>query len=140
MFDGVRKSYAGPGGARVEALGEVSFSIGRGEIFGIIGRSGAGKSTLLRAINMLEPPSAGKVLIDDVDVSTLDDAGLLGLRRRVGMIFQHFNLLSAKTVRDNVGLPLKVAGVNPAEVRARVDALLELVGLRDKADTYPAKL
>jgi len=140
VFDGVRKSYAGPGGAQVEALGEVSFSIGRGEIFGIIGRSGAGKSTLLRAINMLEPPSAGRVLIDDVDVSTLDDAGLLGLRRRVGMIFQHFNLLSAKTVRDNVGLPLKVAGVKPAEVRARVDALLELVGLRDKADTYPAKL
>jgi len=140
VFDGVRKSYAGPGGARVEALGEVSFSIGRGEIFGIIGRSGAGKSTLLRAINMLEPPSAGRVLIDDVDVSTLDDPGLLGLRRRVGMIFQHFNLLSAKTVRDNVGLPLKVAGVKPAEVRERVDALLELVGLRDKADTYPAKL
>jgi D-methionine transport system ATP-binding protein len=140
VFDGVQKTYAGPRGAQVRALGEVSFSIHRGEVFGIIGRSGAGKSTLLRAINMLEPPSRGRVLIDDVDVSTLDDAGLLGLRRRVGMIFQHFNLLSAKTVRDNVGLPLKVAGVKPAEVRARVDALLELVGLADKADTYPARL
>jgi len=140
VFEGVRKTYAGPQGTQVQALGEVSFSIGRGEVFGIIGRSGAGKSTLLRAINMLEPPSGGRVLIDDVDVSTLDDAGLLGLRRRVGMIFQHFNLLSAKTVRDNVGLPLKVAGVKPAEVRERVDALLALVGLADKADTYPARL
>jgi D-methionine transport system ATP-binding protein len=140
VFEGVRKEYAGSAGTKVQALGEVSFSIARGEVFGIIGRSGAGKSTLLRAINMLEPPSGGRVLVDGVDVGNLDDAGLLGLRRRVGMIFQHFNLLSAKTVRDNVGLPLRVAGVKPAEVRERVDALLALVGLSDKADTYPAKL
>ena len=85
----------------------------RGEIFGIIGRSGAGKSTLLRTINMLERPGAGRVLIDGADVGQLDEDGLVALRRRIGMIFQHFNLLSAKTVAENV-LPLRVAGVKPA--------------------------
>ena len=112
----------------------------RGEIFGIIGRSGAGKSTLLRTINMLERPGAGRVLIDGADVGQLDEDGLVALRRRIGMIFQHFNLLSAKTVAENVALPLRVAGVKPAAARVRVDALLDLVGLRDKADAYPAKL
>ena len=122
------------------ALSDVSFSIVRGEIFGIIGRSGAGKSTLLRTINMLERPGAGRVLIDGADVGQLDEDGLVALRRRIGMIFQHFNLLSAKTVAENVALPLRVAGVKPAAARVRVDALLDLVGLRDKADAYPAKL
>ena len=121
------------------AVGRV-FSIARGEIFGIIGRSGAGKSTLLRTINMLERPGAGRVLIDGADVGQLDEDGLVALRRRIGMIFQHFNLLSAKTVAENVALPLRVAGVKPAAARVRVDALLDLVGLRDKADAYPAKL
>ena len=120
------------------ALSDVSFSIVRGEIFGIIGRSGAGKSTLLRTINMLERPGAGRVLIDGADVGQLDEDGLVALRRRIGMIFQHFNLLSAKTVAENVALPLRVAGVKPAAARVRVDALLDLVGLRDKADAYPA--
>jgi len=89
---------------------------------------------------MLERPSAGRVRVDGVDVGSLDEDALVGLRRRIGMIFQHFNLLSAKTVAENVALPLRVAGVKPAAARARVDALLDLVGLRDKADTYPAKL
>ncbi|CAO3424475.1 Methionine ABC transporter ATP-binding protein [Azospirillum doebereinerae] len=135
-FDGVGKTY--PGG--VQALFEQSFVIRRGSVFGIIGRSGAGKSTLLRAINMLERPSAGRVLIDGVDVGALGEDALVGLRRRIGMIFQHFNLLSAKTVRENVGLPLKVAGVGAAETRRRVDELLDLVGLADKADVHPSKL
>ncbi|CAO3360935.1 methionine ABC transporter ATP-binding protein [Azospirillum melinis] len=136
LFDGVRKTY--PGG--VEALQAVSFAIPRGSVFGIIGRSGAGKSTLLRAINMLERPSGGRVLVDGIDVGGLGEEDLVRLRRRIGMIFQHFNLLSAKTVRENVGLPLKVAGVGAAEVRRRVDELLDLVGLADKADVYPSKL
>ena len=139
VFDGLQKRYQGPQGT-VTALADISFSIGRGEVFGIIGRSGAGKSTLLRSINMLERPSAGHVRVDGVDVGSLDEDALVGLRRRIGMIFQHFNLLSAKTVAQNVALPLRVAGVKPAEARVKVDALLDLVGLRDKADTYPSKL
>ena len=138
-FEGLQKQYSGRKGT-VVALRDVSFNVERGEIFGIIGRSGAGKSTLLRAINMLESPSAGRVRVDDIDVGTLDEDSLVALRRRIGMIFQHFNLLSAKTVRENVGLPLRVAGVKPKLVHERVDALLELVGLRDKADIYPARL
>ncbi|MGS1108654.1 methionine ABC transporter ATP-binding protein [Achromobacter anxifer] len=139
VFEGLQKRYEGARGP-VAALSDVSFSIARGEVFGIIGRSGAGKSTLLRSINMLERPSAGRVRVDGVDVGGLDENALVGLRRRIGMIFQHFNLLSAKTVAENVALPLRVAGVRPAAARARVEELLELVGLRDKADVYPAKL
>ncbi|WP_051443643.1 methionine ABC transporter ATP-binding protein [Curvibacter gracilis] len=139
VFDRVRKQYPGPGGP-VTALEALSFDIRRGEVFGIIGRSGAGKSTLLRTINRLEEPTGGRVSVDGVEVNLLDEDGLVALRRRIGMIFQHFNLLSAKTVRENVALPLKVAGVKPTEAAQRVDALLDLVGLRDKADTYPAKL
>ncbi|MBB3211808.1 D-methionine transport system ATP-binding protein [Herbaspirillum sp. Sphag1AN] len=138
-FIGINKQYAIPTGT-VQALRDVSFTIGRDEIFGIIGRSGAGKSTLLRTINALELADSGQVLIDGVDVGSLDEAALVKLRRGIGMIFQHFNLLSSRTVRDNVGLPLRVAGVAPDRIRARVDSLLELVGLRDKADVYPAKL
>lgn len=139
VFEGLQKRYQSAQGV-VTALSEVSFSIARGEVFGIIGRSGAGKSTLLRSINMLERPSAGRVLVDGVDVGQLDENALVGLRRRIGMIFQHFNLLSAKTVYENVALPLRVAGVKPAAARVRVEALLDLVGLRDKADVYPSKL
>ncbi len=139
VFEGLQKQYQGPAGP-VAALSDVSFSIARGEVFGIIGRSGAGKSTLLRSINMLERPSAGRVFVDGVDVGSLDEDALVDLRRRIGMIFQHFNLLSAKTVAENVALPLRVAGVKPAAARARVEALLDMVGLRDKADVYPSKL
>jgi D-methionine transport system ATP-binding protein len=139
VFDQVHKEYPGPSGP-VKALDAISFDVRRGEVFGIIGRSGAGKSTLLRTINRLEDASGGRVQVDGVDVNTLDEDGLVALRRRIGMIFQHFNLLSAKTVRENVALPLKVAGVKPADIAPRVDALLDLVGLRDKADVYPAKL
>ena len=138
-FSKVSKQYPAPSGV-VHALRDVSFTVARGEIFGIIGRSGAGKSTLLRTINALELPDAGGIAIDGLQVGGLDEDGLVQLRRRVGMIFQHFNLLSAKTVRDNVGLPLRVAGVKPDVIRKRVDALLELVGLIDKAEVYPAKL
>ncbi|OWT68162.1 MULTISPECIES: methionine ABC transporter ATP-binding protein [unclassified Achromobacter] len=139
VFEHLAKTYAARD-RRVAALEDVSFSVERGEIFGIIGRSGAGKSTLLRAINMLERPSGGSVRVGNVDVGALDEDGLVALRRRVGMIFQHFNLLSAKTVADNVGLPLRVAGLGRATIARRVDKLLDLVGLREQAKAYPAQL
>ncbi len=140
VFDGVGKTYPARGRVAVEALGEVSFSVARGRIFGIIGRSGAGKSTLLRSINMLERPSHGTVRVDGVDAGGLDEDGLVALRRKVGMIFQHFNLMSAKTVAENVGLPLRVAGVDRATMARRVAELLALVGLQDKEQAYPAQL
>ncbi|KAF1044520.1 MAG: Methionine import ATP-binding protein MetN [Herbaspirillum frisingense] len=138
-FRAVGKRYAAAAG-EVQALRDVTFEVRRGEIFGIIGRSGAGKSTLLRTINALELPTEGAVSVNGADVGALDEDALVALRCRVGMIFQHFNLLSAKTVRENVGLPLRVAGASPRRIRERVDALLDLVGLADKADVYPAKL
>ncbi len=137
----IHKTYAARGGgAPVHALADIDLSIGRGEVFGIIGRSGAGKSTLLRTVNLLESPTSGSVTVDGVEMTTLSAAELRQARHSIGMIFQHFNLLSAKTVAENVALPLRVAGVKPAAARARVEELLELVGLRDKADVYPAKL
>ncbi len=136
-FDGLGKIYTGASSA---ALQDITFAVHRGESFGIIGRSGAGKSTLLRTINALELPSMGHVKVDGVDVASLDEAALVGLRRRVGMIFQHFNLLSAKTVFENVALPLRVAGVPKTQIAPRVNELLALVGLSGKADAYPAML
>ncbi|QET04203.1 ATP-binding cassette domain-containing protein [Cupriavidus pauculus] len=137
VFDRIGKTYAG---APAPALAEISFSVARGEMFGIIGRSGAGKSTLLRTINMLERPDTGRVSIDGRDIGVLDDDGLVGLRQRIGMIFQHFNLLSAKTVFENVALPLRVAGVPAKDIAPRVNEVLALVGLEGKAKVYPAKL
>ncbi|VVE82981.1 ABC transporter ATP-binding protein [Pandoraea sputorum] len=136
-FDGLGKIYPAASSA---ALQDIAFAVHRGESFGIIGRSGAGKSTLLRTINALELPSTGHVKVDGVDVASLDEGALVGLRRRIGMIFQHFNLLSAKTVFENVALPLRVAGVPKAQIAPRVNELLALVGLSGKADAYPAML
>ena len=109
-------------------------------MFGIIGHSGAGKSTLLRLINRLEEPSGGRIVIDGVDVTALGADGLRKFRQQAGMIFQHFNLLSSKTVAANVGMPLKLAGVPAREIEQRVAALLERVGLKDHANKYPAQL
>lgn len=138
-FDNLGKAYDGAHGP-VQALRDINLAIARGEVFGIIGRSGAGKSSLLRTINRLEHPSSGRVLIDGIDIASYDEDQLVALRRRIGMIFQHFNLMSAKTVWQNVELPLKVAGV-PREARQRkVRELLELVGLENKHAAYPAQL
>ncbi|HKS12987.1 MAG TPA: ATP-binding cassette domain-containing protein [Pseudomonas sp.] len=136
-FIGVGKTY--PGQAE-PALQGIDLNIQRGEIFGIIGRSGAGKSSLLRTINRLEQPTQGRVLIDQVDIAPFDEDRLVALRRRIGMIFQHFNLMSAKTVWQNVELPLKVAGIEQAERHRKVRELLELVGLQEKHHVYPAQL
>ncbi|NWA01215.1 methionine ABC transporter ATP-binding protein [Pseudomonas gingeri] len=138
-FIGVGKTYEGSQGP-VNALQGIDLAIQRGEVFGIIGRSGAGKSSLIRTINRLEQPSSGRVLIDQVDIGEFDENRLVELRRRIGMIFQHFNLMSAKTVWQNVELPLKVAGVPKLQREQKVRELLELVGLRDKHKAYPAQL
>ena len=112
----------------------------KGEILGIIGRSGAGKSTLIRCLNGLERPDSGEVFIEGREISRLGERELQPLRRRIGMIFQHFNLLSAKTVEDNVALPLKIEGRPKAERLARAAELLDLVGLSEKAKAYPSSL
>ncbi|MDD2059426.1 ATP-binding cassette domain-containing protein [Pseudomonas sp. GD03860] len=136
-FLGLAKTYPGQSSPALEGI---DLNIQRGEIFGIIGRSGAGKSSLIRTINRLEQPSSGRVLIDQVDIGEFDEDHLVRLRRRIGMIFQHFNLMSAKTVWQNVELPLKVAGVPKAERQRKVAELLELVGLEEKHQVYPAQL
>lgn len=124
----------------VEALKNINFTVEDGEIYGIIGMSGAGKSTLVRCINMIERPTSGEVLIDDVDLTKLQDWQLRKIRRDVTMIFQSFNLLMQKNVRENVALPLKFAGIDKKKSRKTVDELLELVGLEGKANAFPAQL
>jgi D-methionine transport system ATP-binding protein len=122
------------------AIGGVSFEVKRGEIVGIIGRSGAGKSTLIRCLNGLEKPDSGRIEVLGEDIAPLGERDLRRVRLRVGMIFQHFNLLSSKTVADNLALPLKIAGRTQSERRDRVRSLLWLVGLEDKAAAYPGQL
>lgn len=122
-------------------LRNIHLQIKKGRIFGIIGRSGAGKSTLLRSLNLLERPDSGNVWIEGEDIIQFDDVQLHGLRQRIGMVFQHFNLLNAKTVAGNIDFPLKLAASYTKEQRQkRVDELLELVGLRDQRHQYPSQL
>ncbi|UGX87012.1 methionine ABC transporter ATP-binding protein [Phyllobacterium meliloti] len=122
------------------ALDGVSLTVRKGEILGIIGRSGAGKSTLIRCLNGLERPESGSIFVEGRQITGLDERELQPFRRRIGMIFQHFNLLSAKTVEENVALPLKIEGRPKAERLNRARELLELVGLSDKAKAYPSSL
>lgn len=124
----------------VKAVDDVSLTIKAGTVFGIVGTSGAGKSTLLRTINLLERPTTGRVVIDGQDITRYVGEELRRTRLGIGMIFQHFNLIHAKTVSDNVGFAMKVAGRPQAEIGQRVSDLLALVGLTDKAGVYPAKL
>lgn len=138
-IEGLEKTFTTAGGPTA-ALKDVSLSIRQGEIFGIIGRSGAGKSTLVRCINLLERPSAGRVVVNGQEISILQGAALRQARRGIGMIFQHFNLLSSRTVFGNIAFPLELAGKSKAEIIEVVQPLLELVGLTDKRDRYPAEL
>ena len=133
------KIYSSPAGD-VEALRDVSLRIEDGEIFGIIGLSGAGKSTLVRCINLLERPTAGKVLIDGKDLTALPRSELLQTRRTISMIFQGFNLLEQRSVLKNITFPLEISGVSQSKAKARAQELLEVVGLEDKAAAYPAQL
>ena len=137
---GLNRHFGSRGGAGTRALDGVSLDILPGEIFGIVGRSGAGKSTLIRCVNLLERPDSGSVTVFGEDLLALDDAALRQRRRGIGMVFQHFNLLSSRTVAQNVAFPLEVAGVPAAERASRVAEALALVGLADKAENYPAQL
>lgn len=125
---------------KLTALDNVSLHVSKGQICGVIGASGAGKSTLIRCVNLLERPTHGAVIIDDVDLTQLSDAELVKTRRQIGMIFQHFNLLTSRTVFENVALPLELENKSKAEIQEKTTALLALVGLSDKHNVYPANL
>lgn len=125
---------------RIDALKDISLSIEKGEIFGVIGASGAGKSTLIRCVNLLERPDSGQVIIENDDLMSLSSTGLMLKRRKIGMIFQHFNLLSSRTVYGNISFPLELEGKSKEFISQKVLELLRLVGLEDKADVYPANL
>ena len=123
-----------------KALENINLDISRGSIYGIIGMSGAGKSTLVRCINYLEVPTEGAVVIDGKELGSLTEKGLREERKSIGMIFQHFNLLQQKNVIDNVSFPLRINGVNKKDAHKRAAELLEIVGLADKANSYPVQL
>lgn len=131
----LRKEFAG-----VTALDGISLSVPAGEIHGIVGRSGAGKSTLIRCLTGLERPTSGTVCIGDLDITSAHGAALRTARRTIGMVFQHANLLDSRTALRNVEHPLEIAGVGRTERRRRATELLELVGLADRKDNYPAQL
>ncbi|WP_332238766.1 methionine ABC transporter ATP-binding protein [Sporolactobacillus sp. KGMB 08714] len=125
---------------KIEALKDVSVEINKGEIFGVIGYSGAGKSTLIRCVNLLERPTAGKIFVDDVDVLSLGRKDLQKLRRKIGMIFQGYNLLATADVYDNVAIPLKLEGVPKEKIKQRTEKYLEIVGLSDRSKAFPSQL
>lgn len=140
-FQDVSKSFPGTRkGQGVDALDGIDLSVAKGSIVGVIGYSGAGKSTLVRLINGLEKPTSGTVTVLGTDVAGASEGTLRGLRGRIGMIFQQFNLFGSRTVRGNVAYPLKVAGWKKDDIRARVDELLDFVGIGDKAARYPRAL
>lgn len=128
------------GEKEINALRDINLTIEQGTIFGVIGSSGAGKSTLIRCVNLLEKPTNGHVIVDGIDLTQLSNQELTLARRKIGMIFQHFNLLSSRTVFDNIALPLELAGSTKAEIKAKVNELLKLVGLADKSESYPSNL
>lgn len=134
----ISKVYEGAN--RVEALKDISLSIQAGEIYGIIGQSGAGKSTLIRCINMLETPTSGSVIVDGVDLTQLSKEELREQRKHIGMIFQHFNLLSSRTVYENIAFPLELQGLSKAEIKARIEPILDIVKLTERKDNYPSQL
>lgn len=127
-------------GAEIVAVDDVTLSIEKGDVFGIIGYSGAGKSTLVRLINALEPATSGTITVDGVDITALDERELRTVRGGIGMIFQQFNLFSSRTVKANIAYPLKLAGWSKADIEKRVAELLSFVGLADKAKAYPEQL
>ena len=138
-LENVNKTYETKDG-QVVALKNINLSIQKGDIFGIIGMSGAGKSTLVRCLNLLEVPTEGKVIIEGNDLTSLKEKELRILRRNIGMIFQHFNLLMQKNVLDNVCFPLELAGMKKKEAKAKARELLEIVGLKDREKAYPIQL
>ncbi len=128
------------GERRIHALNDINLFIPKGKVFGVIGASGAGKSTLIRMVNLLERPTSGSVKVGGVNLTALSNRDLTQARRQIGMIFQHFNLLSSRSVFDNIALPLELSGASSEEIETRVTELLDLVGLADKRHVYPASL
>ena len=139
QIEHLSKTYSGASGAH-EALHDVNLTIQDGDVFGILGQSGAGKSTLVRCINLLERPTQGRVLIDGVDATQFSDTDLRVLRRDIGMIFQNFSLFQQRSVLRNVTFPFELTHTDRQKAESRARELLELVGLADKADSYPAQL
>lgn len=139
QLDNIGLSY--PGHPQpVQALKGVNLQVCAGEVFGVIGRSGAGKSSLVRVINLLNRPTQGRVSVAGAELTTLSAPELRAARQQIGMVFQHFNLLSSRTVFDNVALPLQLTDTRPAIIKGRVDELLDLVGLYDLRQRYPAQI
>lgn len=138
-IENLSKSFEN-GDDKIWAVKNVNLHVNEGEIFGIIGLSGAGKSTLIRCLNRLEEPTEGKITIDGVDITNLDKSRLRRVRKDIGMIFQHFNLLSQKTVYENIAFPLELEGMSKSEIKSRVNTLLDYVELVDKKDSYPSQL
>lgn len=138
-IQGLCKTFTA-GGSSVSALGDVNLHVPPGAIFGVVGLSGAGKSTLIRCLAMLEQPTRGRVWLNGVEVTQKRAEELRRLRQQIGMIFQHFNLLSGRTAAENIALPLEIRGWPKPKIQRRVDELLRLVGLADKASAYPAAL
>ncbi|WP_282035321.1 methionine ABC transporter ATP-binding protein [Metabacillus indicus] len=138
-FKGVTKVY-GSGGNEVKALDGIDLEVKKGEICGVIGFSGAGKSTLIRTVNLLERPTAGQIIVDGLDLTALSKKDVRGVKRKIGMVFQHFNLLNSKTVYANVAMPLLLSKASPKVIKERVAELLSFVGLEDKANQYPDQL
>ncbi len=139
QIQNVTKTFTGKDN-QVEALKGISLDIGKGDIYGIIGMSGAGKSTLVRCLNFLERPTTGTVLVEGRDLSAMSGKELRKTRTGIAMIFQHFNLLMQRSVLDNVCFPMEIVGVKRADARKRAKELLEIVGLAEKAASYPAQL
>lgn len=124
----------------VTALQDVTLHVPAGRIFGVIGTSGAGKSTLIRCVNLLEKPTSGEVIVDGINLLQISSSDLTRERRKIGMIFQHFNLLSSRTVFENIAFPLELSGTPKSKIKERVAELLTLVGLAEKSNDYPASL
>ncbi|MDR7856615.1 methionine ABC transporter ATP-binding protein [Tissierella sp.] len=139
VIENLSKSFIN-GKEKLVAVRNIDLKVNKGEIFGIIGLSGAGKSTLIRCINRLEEPTEGKIIIDGVDITKLSKEDLRKERKDIGMIFQHFNLLSQKTVYENIAFPLQLENMDNKEIFKRVDELLEYVDLKDKKHNYPSQL
>ncbi|KAF6573681.1 ATP-binding cassette domain-containing protein [Paenibacillus sp. FSL M8-0228] len=135
----VSKTYVRKG-LSIEALKNINIKVDKGDIFGFIGFSGAGKSTLIRLVNRLEKVTSGEVLVEGEQLNTYSTSGLRKVRKKIGMIFQHFNLLESKTVFDNIAIPLVLLKRNKREIEGRVKELLAFIGLSDKADSYPNEL
>jgi D-methionine transport system ATP-binding protein len=138
-LEGLTKRFRSAAGERV-ALDGIDLAVAPGQVFGVVGRSGAGKSTLIRTINLLERPDSGRVVVDGQDMTALSVAELRAARRRIGMIFQHFNLLNARNIAENVAFPLRLEGRPGAEIDRRVAELLERLGLAEHAKKHPAQL